>query len=80
VQVERHAKDYQAQAENLETVKHDLQQKSTDIDRRFQEVRAMKKEVRLWQKEAEKDLSNKAEGFLKEKEDLESQRQNLVLD
>ncbi|KAI5070043.1 hypothetical protein GOP47_0014386, partial [Adiantum capillus-veneris] len=77
LKVELHSKDYQNQVEHLETVRHDLQQKSADIDRRFQEVRALKKEVKLWQKEAEKDLNNKVEELLKEKSNVEVHKQNL---
>ncbi|KAI5062770.1 hypothetical protein GOP47_0023309 [Adiantum capillus-veneris] len=77
LKVELHSKDYQNQVEHLETVQHDLQQKSADIDRRFQDVRALKKEVKLWQKETEKDLNNKVEELLKEKSNVELQRQNL---
>ena len=57
-QVERHAKQYEAELEQLETTKHDLQQKSAELDRRFQEVQAMKKEAKQCQKKIERELQN----------------------
>ncbi|KAH7286938.1 hypothetical protein KP509_32G028600 [Ceratopteris richardii] len=77
MKVESHAKDYKSQMEQLETIRHDLHQKNVDIDRRFQEVRALKKEVKLWQKDAEKNMNKKLEELLKERSGLEVEKQNL---
>ena len=74
-QVER----YEAELEQLETTKHDLQQKSAELDRRFQEVQAMKKEAKQCQKKIEREFHDKMEVFLKDKANLETQKQSVVI-
>ena len=78
-QVERHAKQYEAELKQLETTKHDLQQKSAELDRRFQEVQAMKKEAKQCQKKVEREFHDRMEVFLKDKANLETQKQNVVI-
>lgn len=78
-QVEAHARKHEAELQQLETRKHDLQLKSAEVDRRFQEVQAMKEEAKQCQKKVEREFHEKVEALLKDKADLETQKQNVVI-
>lgn len=71
VQVQEHANEYHAHVENLEMAKQ-------EVEKEFAELHAKKQELQIWRREAEETLQNRIDSFVKGKEELTSQIQELV--
>jgi hypothetical protein len=57
--------------ENLEMAKQ-------EVEKEFAELHAKKQELQIWRREAEETLQNRIDSFVKGKEELTSQIQELV--
>lgn len=57
----------------------DLEIAKREVDKELHEVNAKKMELQIWQREAEETLQNRIDSFVKGKEELTAQIQELVL-
>lgn len=71
LQVQEHTNEYHAHVENLEMAKQ-------EVEKEFAELHAKKQELQIWRREAEETLQNRIDSFVKGKEELTSQIQELV--
>ncbi|KAH8968613.1 hypothetical protein BDL97_03G136100 [Sphagnum fallax] len=69
-EVQEHTNEYHAHVENLETAKQ-------EVEKEFAELHAKKQELQIWRREAEETLQNRIDSFVKGKEELTSQIQEL---
>lgn len=56
----------------------DLEIAKREVDKELHEVQAKKMELQIWQREAEETLQNRIDSFVKGKEELTAQIQELV--
>lgn len=56
----------------------DLEIAKREVDKELHEVHAKKMELQIWQREAEETLQNRIDSFVKGKEELTAQIQELV--
>ncbi|KAL2632589.1 hypothetical protein R1flu_004068 [Riccia fluitans] len=68
--VRKHAKEYRAQLEELEVARG-------EVEKEFEEVHTKRDELQIWQREAEATLQSRINSFVKGKEELQIQIQEL---